>query len=204
MTRVDRQWLPETPSLDDNRAAILEVNPLAYTTAKPDAAQTADELCRRVTFKGGTSHWRLRICGFSTAQLHSLNTTNYSSIRTTNSRWQIQDNSPRGETGGPRGGTGTDMTIVTRSTYTTTNLVAATSARLPPGDPPTTTPMGLQSTSTMRTATTHHVPQIINPEDMAGAVEGTTVRRGLPRCVAAVMGAGTVTPRWITRRSAIK
>lgn len=177
---------------------------MAHIAAKPDAAASCGRAVQCVTVKGGTSHWRLRICGFFTAQLHSLNAIAFFVSRTTNSQWQIQDTSPRGETEGPRGGTGTDMMIVTRSTYTTTNLVAATSDRLPPGDPLTTTPTGLQSTSTTRAATTHHGPQIIGPEDMAGVVGGTTASRGLPRCVAAEMDAVTVTPRWITRSGAIK
>lgn len=63
VTRVGRQSLPETPSLDDNRAGILEVNPLAHTTAKPDAEADCGRAVQRVTLKGGTSHWRLRNCG---------------------------------------------------------------------------------------------------------------------------------------------
>lgn len=65
MTRVSRQWLPGTPSLDDIRAGILEVNPLAHTQAKPDQQADCTLPAQRVTPKGGTSHWRLRNKWFS-------------------------------------------------------------------------------------------------------------------------------------------
>lgn len=41
MARVSRQSLSEVPSLDDNRAAILEMNPLAHASAKPDAVRSS-------------------------------------------------------------------------------------------------------------------------------------------------------------------
>lgn len=47
MTRVSRQSLREAPSLDDNRAGILEVNPLAHTTAKPDAEANCGRAVQR-------------------------------------------------------------------------------------------------------------------------------------------------------------
>lgn len=53
VTRVSRQSLPETPSLDDIQAGILEVNPLAHTTAKPDAEANCGRAVQRVTLKGG-------------------------------------------------------------------------------------------------------------------------------------------------------
>lgn len=56
MTRVSRQSLSESPSLDDNRAGILEVNPLAHTTAKPDAEANCGRAVQRVTCSRGVRH----------------------------------------------------------------------------------------------------------------------------------------------------
>jgi hypothetical protein len=143
--------------------------------------------------------------GLSIAQLHLLHSNHFLfSLHHKLSQWQAQDTIPRGERGVPPGGTGTDITIVTRSTHTTTNLVAATSARLHPGDPPTMTATGLQSTLMTKTATTHHGPQITGPEDMGGATGGTTASHGPPRCIEAEMGAGIEILRWTIRKGAIR
>lgn len=56
MTRVSRQSLPATSSLDESRAGILEVNPLAHTTAKPDAASKLRTSCAACDAPRGVRH----------------------------------------------------------------------------------------------------------------------------------------------------